>query len=130
MCISECRENPSLQQWFEYCSSTKKHSCPVCKQRCKADNAVRLYFQSVGDSVDPSLTQKLVADCEGNPEALRREVKSLESKVVGLGSALENQSKAFKELNEEVCHFLCGLAEKTMRKEEIINFGFFIFRKL
>ncbi|KAF3441575.1 hypothetical protein FNV43_RR15489 [Rhamnella rubrinervis] len=92
-----------LQQWFEYCSSTKKHSCPVCKQRCKADNAIRLYFQSVGDSADPSITQKLVADCEGNPEALRREVKRLESKVVGLGSALESQSKAFKELNEEFC---------------------------
>lgn len=98
-------QNPSLQQWFEYCSTTKKHSCPVCKQKCKTNNAVRLYFQSVGDSADvPGLAQKLVANCEGNPEALRREVTRLESKVVGLGSALESQKKAFKELHEEVWH--------------------------
>lgn len=104
--------NPSLQQWFEYCSGKKKHSCPVCKQISKENDAVRLYFQSVGDSADPSLTQKLVADCQEDPVALRREVKRLESKVIGLDSVLERQSKDFKELNEKVMAFAFWLLRK------------------
>lgn len=90
----------SLQQWFEYCSS-KKHSCPVCKQGCKANDACRLYFQSVGDSSDAVVTQKLV-DFEEDAGVLRREVKRLECKVLGLSSALEGKSKELEELTEEV----------------------------
>ncbi|XP_048320747.2 uncharacterized protein LOC107432929 [Ziziphus jujuba] len=107
-----------LQQWFEYCPGKKKQSCPICKQISKANDAVRLYFQSVGDAADPSLTQKLVADCEDDPVALRREVKRLESKVTALDSALERQTKDFKELNEEFS--LCkeqADKEKAMRNE-------------
>ena len=87
-------KTPSLQQWFEYCSSTKKCTCPVCKQSCKGKDASRLYFQSIGDSVaDPSFTQsqRPIVDCGEDPEALRREVRRLEAKVLGLDSVLERQ---------------------------------------
>ncbi|KAK9279927.1 hypothetical protein L1049_013611 [Liquidambar formosana] len=90
-----------LQQWFEYCSS-KKSSCPVCKQTCSDKNAGRLYFQSVGDPSDPILSQKPV-DREEDPEVLRREVRKLEAKVSGVNSTLERQEKDLKELNEELC---------------------------
>ncbi|KAJ6955432.1 hypothetical protein NC652_006751 [Populus alba x Populus x berolinensis] len=40
-------------QWFEYCSSEKKCSCPVFKQNCWAQDGGRLYSQSVGDQTEP-----------------------------------------------------------------------------
>lgn len=98
--VSFCVVLCSLQQWFEYCSS-KKQSCPVCKQGCKANDACRLYFQSVGDSSDAVVTQKHV-DSEEDAGVLRREVKRLESKVLGLNSVLEGKSKELAELQEEV----------------------------
>lgn len=98
-CVRAC--NDSLQQWFEYCSNTKKCTCPVCKQLCSSNNANRLYFQSVGDSNDPILTQKTI-DYEEGPEELCRELRRLETKVSGLTSVLEQQGKRLKEANEEV----------------------------
>lgn len=77
----------------------------MCKQSCKGKDAARLYFQSIGDSVaDPSLTQsqRPILDCGEDPEALRREVRRLEAKVLGLDSVLERQGKDLKELNQEV----------------------------
>lgn len=89
-----------LQQWFEYCSNTKKCSCPVCKQKCSGSNANRLYFQSVGDSNDPILTQ---IQNEEDPQELRCQVQRLENKVTGLNSLLERQGKDLKEVNDELC---------------------------
>ncbi|KAJ7962461.1 E3 ubiquitin-protein ligase TRAIP-like [Quillaja saponaria] len=91
-----------LQQWFEYCSSTKKYSCPVCKQGCKASNVGRLYFQSVGDVSEPVLPQKPI-DREEDAEVWRREVKRLEVKVSGLSSSLESQGKEISEITKELC---------------------------
>lgn len=91
-----------LQQWFEYCSNAKKCTCPVCKQLCSANNANRLYFQSVGDSNDMVLTQKPI-NCEKDPEELCRELKRLETKVSGLTSVLDRQGKELKEVNVELC---------------------------
>ncbi|PON68035.1 43kDa postsynaptic protein [Parasponia andersonii] len=113
-----------LQQWFEYCSSTKKCTCPVCKQSCKANDAARLYFQSIGDSVaDPSLapTQRPISDSGDDPEALRREVRRLEAKVLGFDSVLERQGKDLKVLNQELC--LCKEQEKkeTALKNEALK---------
>ncbi|GMN45067.1 hypothetical protein TIFTF001_014258 [Ficus carica] len=111
-----------LQQWFEYCSSTRKCSCPVCKQGCKAKDAARLYFQSIGDSADPNLTQRPVAGRdEEDPEALRREVRRLEAKVLGNDSALERQGKDLKELSDELR--LCMEREKkeTALKNEALK---------
>ncbi|XP_062156666.1 uncharacterized protein LOC133864374 isoform X2 [Alnus glutinosa] len=99
-----------LQQWFEYCSNAKKCTCPVCKQLCSANNANRLYFQSVGDSNDTVLTQKPV-NCEKDAEELCRELKRLETKVSGLTSVLERQGKELKEVNEEL--FSCKEQAKT-----------------
>lgn len=65
----------------------------------------RLYFQSVGDPNDQSISQKLTRHCEENPEELRREVKRLENKVLGLNSAVERQQKDLEEVNEEVILF-------------------------
>ncbi|KAJ1403496.1 Zinc finger, RING-type [Sesbania bispinosa] len=91
-----------LQQWFEYCSRSKKHTCPVCKQNCRANDACRLYFQSVGDVSDTILPQKHV-DSEEDAGVLRREVKRLEVKVSGLSSVMERQVKELEELKDELC---------------------------
>ncbi|KAL0008418.1 hypothetical protein SO802_009920 [Lithocarpus litseifolius] len=89
-----------LQQWFEYCSSAKKCSCPVCKQSCSASNVNRLYFQSVGDSNDPILSQNLEDE---DPRELRGQVQRLEVKVKGLSSLLECQGKELKDVNDQLC---------------------------
>ncbi|KAH8516866.1 hypothetical protein H0E87_005001, partial [Populus deltoides] len=60
--------NPNLQQWFEYCLSEKKCSCPVCKQNCSAQDGGRLYSQSVGDQTEPYILCK---------DELKRQVKSM-----------------------------------------------------
>jgi len=91
--------NPSLQQWFEYCSSAKKCSCPVCKQSCSASNVNRLYFQSVGDSNDLILSQNVEDE---DPRELRGQVQRLEVKVKGLSSLLECQGKELKDVNDQV----------------------------
>ncbi|KAJ1429554.1 Zinc finger, RING-type [Sesbania bispinosa] len=110
-----------LQQWFEYCSRSKKHTCPVCKQNCRANDACRLYFQSVGDVSDTILSQKHV-DSEEDSGVLRREVKRLEVKVSGLGSlcACKEQAKIEIALKNE------ALKQKTsfqyqfnMKSEEL-----------
>ncbi|XP_031401483.1 uncharacterized protein LOC116211301 [Punica granatum] len=90
-----------LQQWFEYCSSTRKHSCPICKQGCSGNKVCRLYFQSTGDIDDSILDGKLM-DCAEDPDALRREVLRLEAKVSGLTSTTERQGKDLKELADEL----------------------------
>ncbi|KAG2720436.1 hypothetical protein I3760_02G035000 [Carya illinoinensis] len=105
-----------LQQWFEYCSNTKKCTCPVCKQLCSANNANRLYFQSVGDSNDPVLTQKPI-DYEEDPEELHSEVSRLLTKVTGLTSVLERQGKKLKEVDEE----LCSCKEQAKREAALKN---------
>lgn len=92
----------SLQQWFEYCTNGKKKNCPVCKQTCTEKNTHRLYFQSVGDPNDPSLSQKPPDSEEGTPCELRNEVKRLEGKVLKLVSTLEQQQEDLKEVNVEV----------------------------
>ncbi|GLT79663.1 hypothetical protein SLA2020_511440 [Shorea laevis] len=91
-----------LQQWFEYCAnSPKKYNCPVCKQKCVASNAGRLYFQSVGDQCC-AVPQEPV-DQEENAGVLRGEVKRLAAKVSGLTSVVEQQAKELREVNEELC---------------------------
>lgn len=91
-----------LQQWFEYCTNGKKKNCPVCKQTCTEKNTNRLFFQSVGDPNDPSLSQQ-PHDNEGRtPCELQNEVKRLEGKVLKLASTLEQQQKDLKEVNVEL----------------------------
>ncbi|KAF2315259.1 hypothetical protein GH714_038611 [Hevea brasiliensis] len=102
-----------LQQWFEYCSNSKKCSCPVCKQSCSGINVVRLYFQSLGDQNEPFMSQK-VNDCKEDPELLLGEVRRLEVKVSGLTSNLELQGKEIQQLNEEL--YIC----KDQLKKEVI----------
>lgn len=91
----------SLQQWFEYCKTPKKHTCPICKQGCKAKDACRLYFQSIGDVKEGVVTQKNVG-LEEDSGVLRKEVKRLEGKVSGLSTVLEKQTKELDELKDEV----------------------------
>ncbi|XVF73119.1 hypothetical protein PTKIN_Ptkin12aG0176200 [Pterospermum kingtungense] len=114
-----------LQQWFEYClNSTKKYSCPVCKQNCVGHNATRLYFQSVGDQSDSLLSQKPI-DREEDAEALRGKVKRLLIKLSGLSSALERQEKENNVINEELC--LCKeqiKKEMTLKNEALTEKAF------
>lgn len=105
--------NPSLQQWFEYCSSSKKCTCPVCKQRCSSSNVSRLYFQSIGDQIDLVISQKPKDPEVEDPEVSRAEVKILEVKVSRLHTVLESQGKEIKEINEEV---LIDCSSKKKRK--------------
>ncbi|KAJ4843882.1 hypothetical protein Tsubulata_024360 [Turnera subulata] len=91
-----------LQQWFEYCPSTKKQSCPVCKQSCSRSSACRLYFQSVGDPNDAASVTQKARDGDEDPEWLRCEVERLESKLSGVGSVLERQAKEIKQLNDQL----------------------------
>ncbi|EEF50586.1 protein binding protein, putative [Ricinus communis] len=100
-----------LQQWFEYCSNSKKCSCPVCKQSCTGSNVARLYFQSLGDQNESVLSQKVI-ECKEDPELLRGEVKRLEVKVTGLTSNLERQDKEINQLNEEL-----DLSKGQLKKE-------------
>ncbi|XP_058745549.1 uncharacterized protein LOC131618322 [Vicia villosa] len=90
-----------LQQWFEYCATSKKRTCPVCKQGCKVKDACRLYFQSIGDVKEGGLTQKQ-RGVEEDAGVLRKEVKRLEGKVSGLSTVLENQTKELGELKDEL----------------------------
>ncbi|XP_030457207.1 uncharacterized protein LOC115678050 [Syzygium oleosum] len=95
-----------LQQWFEYCPSTRKRSCPICKQACQANKVCRLYFQSVGDASDaaaPPPPPPASRGLEVDPEVLRVEVRRLEAKASGLVSAMEHQAKDLAQLNEELC---------------------------
>lgn len=92
--------NPSIQQWFEYCSSAKKKNCPVCKQICSEASVNRLYFQSVGDQ---ALSQK-PTNCEENPGELSWEIEKLEGKILGLRTALEHSQNDVKEIKEEVVY--------------------------
>ncbi|XP_050235586.1 uncharacterized protein LOC126685702 [Mercurialis annua] len=102
-----------LQQWFEYCSNSKKCTCPVCKQSCTGSDVMRLYFQSLGDQNESLLSQK-VTEFRDDPELLRGEVKRLEIKVTGLSTNLESHEKELKQLNEEL--YCC----KDQLKKEVI----------
>ncbi|XP_047149586.1 E3 ubiquitin-protein ligase trul-1-like [Vigna umbellata] len=93
-----------LQQWFEYSSKGKKHTCPICKQSCGANDACRLYFQSVGDPSDGGKLLKSF-ESEENVGLLRTEVKRLEVKVSGLNSELERQTKELEGVKQEVLLF-------------------------
>ncbi|KAK6162267.1 hypothetical protein DH2020_002108 [Rehmannia glutinosa] len=109
----------SVAQWFEYCPNLKKRSCPICKQTCTNANVGRLYFQSVGDPNDSSLSQK-PCDYDENPENLRKEVDRLEGKVVALASTLELQQKEFKEVKDQL--FSCKeqlRAEVALKNEAV-----------
>ncbi|KAE9595459.1 putative transcription factor C2H2 family [Lupinus albus] len=90
-----------LLQWFEY-SKAKKHTCPVCKQGCKTNDACRLYFQSVGDGNETVPSQKSI-DFQEDAGVLRKEVKLLEVKVSGLSSQLERQGKELEDVTHELC---------------------------
>lgn len=68
----------------------------------------RLYFQSVGDPHDQSLSQK----SHENPEELRQEANRLEGKVSALSSALELQKKDLKEINVEL-----SMCKEQLKKE-------------
>ncbi|XP_010261367.1 PREDICTED: uncharacterized protein LOC104600221 [Nelumbo nucifera] len=110
-----------LQQWFEYCSKAKKSTCPVCKQCCSPENALRLYFQWIGDSADLIRSQKPFLGEEEDPAALRREVKRLEGKISGLGSAFERQQRDLKDLSEELCLCKDNLKKELELKKEALK---------
>ncbi|KAK7389896.1 hypothetical protein VNO78_25193 [Psophocarpus tetragonolobus] len=109
-----------LQQWFEYCSRGKKHNCPICKQSCKASNACRLYFQSVGDANDGVKSQKSF-ELEEDAGVLRREMKRLDVKVSGLNSELERQTRELDGLNEELCTCKEQAKVEMALKNEALN---------
>ncbi|KAI3494921.1 hypothetical protein L1887_36960 [Cichorium endivia] len=108
-----------IQQWFEYCAKGKK-KCPICKQTCSASNVSRLYFQSVGDSNEPKLSQKLQTQKE-DPEELKIECRRLEGKVKGLNSALESRENDLKNISNELCVCKEQLEKETSLKNEVLE---------
>ncbi|KAK4802749.1 hypothetical protein SAY86_000952 [Trapa natans] len=109
-----------LQQWFEYCPSNRKQTCPVCKQSCSANKACRLYFQSTEEVTDATATQRLT-DSSKDPEKLRREVLRLEGKVSGLNSTLDRQTNDLKELNDELFHYKELVKKEVALKDDAIK---------
>lgn len=110
-----------LQQWFDYCSNSKKCTCPVCKQRCSSSHANRLYFQSIGNQIDLINSQKPKEHEVKDPEVLRSEVKLLAVKVSRLNSVLESQGKEIKEINEELCLCKERIKEEAELKNEALR---------
>ncbi|CAN1148374.1 hypothetical protein LINPERPRIM_LOCUS38053 [Linum perenne] len=117
-----------LQQWFEYCSVKKKYSCPVCKQICQVSDVARLYFQSLGDPADSSVSQ-----CKGkvaDPEFLDGEIRRLEGKVSGLTSTLDSQGKEIKRLNGELYDCKEQLRAEVVSKNEVVQQKALVQKKL
>ncbi|KAK9749450.1 hypothetical protein RND81_02G126600 [Saponaria officinalis] len=126
-CVSICGHvfhELCLQQWFEYCTNSKKQSCPVCKQGCTKKAVCRLYFQSVGDAVltqcqsENPRSDREHGDC---PEILRVEVKRLESKVSNLNSALDLQQKVVTQLTDELHICKEQLSKEVILKNEALR---------
>ncbi|GER57415.1 RING/U-box superfamily protein [Striga asiatica] len=109
-----------LQQWFEYCPNVKKRSCPICKQTCTNKNVGRLYFQSIGDPNECSLSQKPQIYVE-NSEELRIEVKRLEGKVFALASTLEQQQKECMNVKDELISCKEQLKVEVILKNEAVT---------
>lgn len=87
-----------MQQWFEYCPSTNKRNCPICKQKCSLKDPCRLYFQSSGNQI----TSEKVVEIEEDPVLLRGEVKRLQGKIQNLTSALEAKKKENVQVSDKV----------------------------
>ncbi|GER57418.1 RING/U-box superfamily protein [Striga asiatica] len=107
-------------QWFEYCPNVKKRSCPICKQTCTNKNVGRLYFQSIGDPNECSLSQKPQIYVE-NSEELRIEVKRLEGKVFALASTLEQQQKECMNVKDELISCKEQLKVEVILKNEAVT---------
>ncbi|XP_068651138.1 uncharacterized protein [Aristolochia californica] len=101
-----------LQQWFDYCPSGKKSSCPVCKQTCSNKSVNRLYFQSINEA-SQSVRSQRPSDSNVDAEELREEVKKLEGKISGMNSVFERQQLHLKELNEEL-----SITKQHIKREE------------
>ncbi|KAF8087148.1 hypothetical protein N665_0596s0003 [Sinapis alba] len=106
-----------LQQWFEYCPSTNKRNCPICKQKCHLKDPFRLYFQSSGNQIDSIASQKV----EEDPVLLRGQVKRLEGKIQNLTSALERQQKDNLEVSDQLQQCKEQLKEDKARRCEALQ---------
>ncbi|EOA20456.1 hypothetical protein CARUB_v10000769mg [Capsella rubella] len=109
-----------LQQWFEYCPSTNKRNCPICKQRCSLKDPCRLYFQSSGDQMD-SIASKKTVEIEEDPVLLRGEVKRLEGKVHNLTSVLEKQKKDNAQVSDKLHQCNEQLKEDKVKRWEALQ---------
>lgn len=107
-----------MQQWFEYCPSTNKRNCPICKQKCLLKDPFRLYFQSSGNQIDSRKSDEI----EEDPAILRGEVKRLEGKIHNLTLALEFQKKENVEISDTVI-----LRNLLFCMRMVIIFGVFLF---
>ncbi|XP_013628624.1 PREDICTED: uncharacterized protein LOC106334798 [Brassica oleracea var. oleracea] len=106
-----------LQQWFEYCPSTNKRNCPICKQKCHLKDPFRLYFQSSGNQTDSIASQKV----EEDPVLLRGEVKRLQGKIQNLASVLEGQQKQNLEVSDQLHQCKEQLKEDKARRWEALQ---------
>ncbi|CAN6981018.1 unnamed protein product [Brassica oleracea var. botrytis] len=106
-----------LQQWFEYCPSTNKRNCPICKQKCHLKDPFRLYFQSSGNQTDSIASQKV----EEDPVLLTGEVKRLQGKIQNLASVLEGQQKQNLEVSDQLHQCKEQLKEDKARRWEALQ---------
>ncbi|VVB06850.1 unnamed protein product [Arabis nemorensis] len=106
-----------LQQWFEYCPSTNKRNCPICKQKCLLKDPFRLYFQSSGNQIDSRKSDEI----EEDPAILRGEVKRLEGKIQNLTSALEFQKKENVEISDMLNQQKEQLKEDKVKRWEAMQ---------
>ncbi|CAL9232708.1 unnamed protein product [Arabidopsis halleri] len=106
-----------LQQWFEYCPSTNKRNCPICKQKCSLKDPCRLYFQSSGNQI----ASEKVVEIEEDPVLLRGEVKRLQGKIQNLTSALEAKKKENVQVSDKLHQCNEQLKEDKVKRWEALQ---------
>ncbi|XP_031495008.1 uncharacterized protein LOC116260711 [Nymphaea colorata] len=91
-----------LQQWFEYCPSGKKNTCPLCKQQCCQKSVHRLYFQSLGEPTQAPEKSRCFDASPDDVIALRGELKKLGGQLAEVNQAFGQQKQRLKELMIEL----------------------------
>ncbi|CAN6480788.1 unnamed protein product [Victoria cruziana] len=104
-----------LQQWFEYCPSGKKNTCPICKQQCSQKSVSRLYFQSLGEPTQGPEKSRCLDSSPDDVIALRGELKKLGGQFTAVNQAFGQQQQRLKELITE----LSVSKDKAAREEAL-----------
>ncbi|GMH24432.1 hypothetical protein Nepgr_026275 [Nepenthes gracilis] len=119
-----------LQQWFEYYTNGKKHSCLVCKQICSSKNVRRVYFQSIGDPDDPILAQSQNVDDDDNRKELWRSVTKLEAMMSDFKLAVDHHVKVDNDCVKELLICKEQLSKEVMLKNKALKQKEFIQQML
>ncbi|GMH16512.1 hypothetical protein Nepgr_018353 [Nepenthes gracilis] len=110
-----------LQQWLEYCTNGKTHSCLFCKQICLPKNMRWLYLQSIGDPSDPILAQIQNVDDENNRKKLWRLVTKLEVMTTDFKLVVDCHIKVDNDRVKELFNCKESLSKEVMLKNKALK---------